>query len=191
MLLARGYPCCFFPAARSGRQLDLPSRTGPPWRGVPSGYSARALCAGAGSGLGTFSRALCLDLALAARHGPSGCARYSWKLTIAELCLHGFQKIPFTCSYLPGKSNFHITFWLCLLGILNLTYRAAKFEQSTLEHPGRPYAAMVMILAAAAACARWRTAARAKGTDATLLFEESPRAAISALELHRDGVLPV
>ena len=29
-------------------------------------------------------------------------------LTLAELCLHNFDKIPFTCSYLPGKSQIHM-----------------------------------------------------------------------------------
>jgi hypothetical protein len=29
---------------------------------------------------------------------------------VAELCLQGDQKIPFTCSWLPGKSKFHIAF---------------------------------------------------------------------------------
>jgi hypothetical protein len=34
-------------------------------------------------------------------------------VAVAELCLHGTQKLPFTCSYLPGKSNFNISFLLC------------------------------------------------------------------------------
>ena len=30
--------------------------------------------------------------------------------TLAELCLYNFHKIPFTCSYLPGKSYAHMVF---------------------------------------------------------------------------------
>jgi hypothetical protein len=31
-------------------------------------------------------------------------------LTLAEIAMLGFQKIPFTCSYLPGKSKVHMAF---------------------------------------------------------------------------------
>ena len=30
---------------------------------------------------------------------------------LADLSLRGFRKIPFTCSYLPGKSKVHMLFW--------------------------------------------------------------------------------
>src|ERR1019366_4255474 len=33
-------------------------------------------------------------------------------IILAEFSFDGVQKIPFTCSYLPGKSNLHLTFWL-------------------------------------------------------------------------------
>jgi hypothetical protein len=31
-------------------------------------------------------------------------------MLLADLCLCGFRKIPFTCSYLPGKSQVHMVF---------------------------------------------------------------------------------
>ncbi len=39
---------------------------------------------------------------------------------LAELCLHGTPKLPFTCSYLPGKSNFNISFLLCSILIFTV-----------------------------------------------------------------------
>src|SRR5262249_7529233 len=47
-------------------------------------------------------------------------------LALTELCLLGAQKIPFTCSYLPGKSNFHLTFWLCIGLLMELVGRGAE-----------------------------------------------------------------
>jgi hypothetical protein len=36
-------------------------------------------------------------------------ALIGWIFT--ELSLIDFYKVPFTCSYLPGKSNFQFVFW--------------------------------------------------------------------------------
>ena len=38
-------------------------------------------------------------------------------MILADICLLGFRKIPFTCSYLPGKSRVHMVF-LGALGVL-------------------------------------------------------------------------
>ena len=47
---------------------------------------------------------------------------------VAEVCLYGAQKIPFTCSYLPGKSNLHITFWLSIGYVTAVITKAADFS---------------------------------------------------------------
>jgi len=46
-------------------------------------------------------------------------------MIMGEFCLQGMQKIPFTCSYLPGKSNFHVTFWMCIGYIFALVAKGA------------------------------------------------------------------
>jgi len=49
-------------------------------------------------------------------------------MILAHLCPHGFQKIPFACSYLPGKANVHVTsagYVMILLG-LTAALRTAK-----------------------------------------------------------------
>ncbi len=111
-------------------------------------------------------------------------------MTIAELCLHGFRKIPFTCSYLPGTSNLHVTLLLCLMLGLNVTYWGADFERRALSDPAQ-YAWMFAILTAAAVFAWRRTEGQADSGENTLRFEEEAAPAIVGLGLHRDGVLPI
>jgi hypothetical protein len=101
-------------------------------------------------------------------------------ITVTELCLQGTQKIPFTCSYLPGKSNFHLIFWVCLALLLLLIYEAADWERSALGNPAG-YAAMVALLAIAAVLAHWRTAALANSDEGDLQFEEVPEPVIFTL----------
>jgi CubicO group peptidase (beta-lactamase class C family) len=107
--------------------------------------------------------------------------------SIAEICLHGTQKLPFTCSYLPGKSNFNITFLLAstlgLLGIVN----AATLERDAFDDPAG-YAALVALLAALAISARWSANRMANSPEGELQFEESAEPEVFALDLHRDGV---
>jgi hypothetical protein len=54
---------------------------------------------------------------------------------LADICLFGFRKIPFTCSYLPGKSRVHLTFWFCSLMILSLIQLAINWEIRALKTP--------------------------------------------------------
>lgn len=106
-------------------------------------------------------------------------------MILAEICLYGTQKIPFACSYLPGKSHFHITFLLCILMIPLLVDSGAEFERHALEHPASSVA-MLVVLVIAAVCATWRTAKLAKSSDVELQFEEEPRPAVLVLGLYRD-----
>lgn len=108
---------------------------------------------------------------------------------LAELCLHGFQKIPFTCSYLPGKSYVHMAVW-AFVGLSFLINEGAAFERRALSDL-TSYAWMLAILCITAVCARWRTAALAKSEELVLQFEEEPPPAVQVLGLHRDGVLPI
>jgi hypothetical protein len=109
-------------------------------------------------------------------------------IALAYLCLHGFQKIPFTCSYLPGKSYLHMAF-LTAMGLTLLVGRGAELEMYVLRHDGS-LAKLLIVLGIAAFVARWRTVARAKEEDAVVQFEEVPTPAIQVLGLNRDGVVP-
>jgi len=108
---------------------------------------------------------------------------------LGDLCLRGFRKIPFTCSYLPGKSQVHMVFlgasllmWVVLLSV--------KVELQALQEP-RTMAAMLLLFGVAAAGVRWGTAALARSEEDELQFEEAPAPTVLELGLHRDGVMPI
>ena len=107
----------------------------------------------------------------------------------AELMLYGFQKIPFTCSYLPGKSYFHMAV-IAFLGLVFLIVKGYPVERSALED-GRRYMTLIAFLSIAAGAARWRTAARARSEEAGLRFEEEADPVIHELGLYRDGALMI
>ena len=106
---------------------------------------------------------------------------------MAELCLHGRQKLPFTCSYLPGKSNFNISFLLCSMLIFTVIVKASPWERDSFDDAAA-YAVVVGVLLALAACARWSAWRLAKSPEGELKFEEAAEPAVFVLDLHRDGV---
>jgi len=107
--------------------------------------------------------------------------------TVAELCLRGTQKLPFTCSYLPGKSNFNVTFVVSGMLILPWLAKAAQLERDSFDHASS-YAVGIGLLAAAAIGARWSAARLARSFEGELRFEETAEQEVFALDLHRDGV---
>jgi CubicO group peptidase (beta-lactamase class C family) len=101
-------------------------------------------------------------------------------LILSEFCLAGARKIPFTCSWLPGKSNFHITFWMCVALIVQIIGRAAEYERRALGNR-TAFLTLLAVLAVLAVCARLRT----KSEDTALAFEEIPSWKLVTLELPR------
>jgi len=109
-------------------------------------------------------------------------------IALTEFCLAGVRNIPFTCSYLPGKSGKNTAvaaFFVCMSGMV----AGAEKERQALGDFGA-FVAMIALLSAVAAAAWWRTSRLARSPDSTLLFEETPEPAIFALDLHRDGTPP-
>lgn len=107
---------------------------------------------------------------------------------VVELCLRGFRKIPFTCSYLPGKSNLHITACLCLMLGVKMLYMASEWERQALWD-NRKFAVTILVLAVAVATASWRTQ-QSGGEAVSLIFEEEQPPEVASLGLFRDGFLP-
>ena len=105
-------------------------------------------------------------------------------LAITELCLQGKQKIPFTCSWLPGKSNIHIAFWICIMLILEIVLQLAEIERQALGKP-RWCIAITLALAGCAGLLAWRTSHRADANMETLQFEEAPSWQLTTLDLRR------
>jgi hypothetical protein len=95
---------------------------------------------------------------------------------LAEAALTGPVKIPFTCSYLPGKSNVHVTFWMCVLLVLTIVAKAAELEMRAV---GRPlwFGGIVAALAALLMILQ-----RSK-EPMELRFEEEPADAVVQLRL--------
>jgi CubicO group peptidase (beta-lactamase class C family) len=108
-------------------------------------------------------------------------------IVMVDLCQLGTQKLPFTCSYLPGKSNFHISFLLCCWFAIALAMKAARIELLALEDPAS-YLSAIGVLSATALAARWWSLTVGKAAGDQVKFEESENPAVLALDLHRDGV---
>jgi hypothetical protein len=100
-----------------------------------------------------------------------------------ELSLLRFHKIPFTCSFLPGKANVQFAFWAYLLVLIPFTEKSARFEQSALEDPLKYVLALSFVGIVALALWVWNTL---QAKSAILNFEELPPAEILGLGLGRD-----
>ena len=109
-------------------------------------------------------------------------------LILAEICLMGFRKIPFSCSYLPGKSRFHMVlfgasglFLGCIKGVL--------WERKLLLSP-RTTAGMVTVLASVWIAIRLIAVFLAKGEEQELRFEEEEAPAVQGLGLDGAWAVP-
>jgi len=98
----------------------------------------------------------------------------------AEISLVGFYKVPFTCSYLPGKSNVQFAFWGFVVVLLVLALWFGPFEMQALSIPLR-YASLIGVVIVAA-CGLW-TFNRHAAESAVLYFEELPDPVITTLGL--------
>jgi hypothetical protein len=103
---------------------------------------------------------------------------------LVEICLYNFHKIPFTCSYLPGKSNIYYLFFAYAMLSVYLLDRAAMLERNALQSPSH-YAILLAVLIAIATMVRWRTSSLARTEGAELRFEELEAPAVLELGLHR------
>jgi hypothetical protein len=91
---------------------------------------------------------------------------------LADFSLKGFRKIPFTCSYLPGRSKVHMVFWFGIIPLVVAIHKAAELEQRAMANP-LSYWAMAVTLGAAAFAARRFTNRSANRSGPEIQFEES------------------
>lgn len=103
-------------------------------------------------------------------------------LLLVELCLFAFPKIPFTCSYLPGKANLHFVFWACLMIFLALIHKTAVFEAS-MFHQLRESLLILLGVALTVAALRSLIWLRTKNRE-ELRFEEADEVEIVSLKLN-------
>jgi hypothetical protein len=102
---------------------------------------------------------------------------------LAELNLIGFYKVPFTCSYLPGKSNFQFIFWGFLVVVITIAIPLMLQEWKALQNPFQ-FAWMICILAGVA-LGLWAFN-RYRAKSAVIYFEELPDVTIQTLGLQHD-----
>jgi CubicO group peptidase (beta-lactamase class C family) len=108
---------------------------------------------------------------------------------VADLCLMGFRKIPFTCSYLPGKSRVHM---VLLVGLILLATGpdTALLERHALRGTGGTLLVLTLLVVAWVAIRRIAMML-ARSQEQELRFEEEMPPVVMELGLHRDGVMPV
>jgi predicted permease len=104
-------------------------------------------------------------------------------LLMVQLALSRFRKIPFACSYLPGKANIHVKLGLFAIGFLFVTSLAIELEFRALSS----IATYLILLAVLAGWTVWAHRRNANTPDAEILFDEVPPADIEALNLTDRG----
>jgi hypothetical protein len=102
---------------------------------------------------------------------------------LAELCLRGFQRIPCTCSYLPGKTNIHVTFIFGTLVILQLLEYCAVLERQALDRP-MMFVGLVGVMAGLLVFLRWRAKLDLATDDAGIQFVDEGTPAVQSLGLN-------
>ncbi len=103
---------------------------------------------------------------------------------LVEFSLSGFLKIPFTCSYLPGRAAAHIRFWVAVLLLIPLANLAAQLEFHMLSHAASA-TFLIVILGVVLMSARWHTKTKAISA-LELKFEDNPAPEVFALNLDRN-----
>ena len=101
---------------------------------------------------------------------------------LAEFSVGGAQKIPFTCSYLPGRSHIHVTFLLWIYVVGSGIVGCALGELHALESPAAT-ATVLTGMGIAALFAVVRNNWLARPSQAELRFEEIPPDQLLSLEL--------
>ena len=99
---------------------------------------------------------------------------------LVEMCLWGTPRIPFTCSYLPGRSNTHVTLPLAIVMLMVPSLVGADMERRAFDDPAS-YATLAGLLAVTWIGCRWWTAhSQAQAVPA---FEDEPADALVAVQL--------
>ena len=102
-------------------------------------------------------------------------------LLVVELALTNFAKVPFTCSYLPGRANLKIMFGV-YWGLLNMVSELVTgIEGAALRDPWSYARLMAVTGLVWLAAAYWARGVRAR--IPALSFEEQPEPAVAGLGL--------
>jgi hypothetical protein len=100
-------------------------------------------------------------------------------LFLIECLIFRLNKIPFTCSYLPGKANLKLLWWVYLFLFTTYAYAMAEVEQWLLERPAR----LVFFYAAAFTVIGWMIRRRNRSTASHFIYDETPGPLVRPLDL--------
>lgn len=99
---------------------------------------------------------------------------------LVEISLYKFDKVPFTCSFLPGKTNVQVIFWGFGFIVSIFSIWSAMYDQSGL-HDISKYLNMAGVLLGGTIALGILNRVRAR--NAVLYFEEKPEEVIARLGL--------
>jgi hypothetical protein len=102
-------------------------------------------------------------------------------LVLLNLLLVWFRKIPFTCSYFPGKTSMAVMFFIYLAGFSMYAWTMADLEERLIRNPlqlGLFYAIGGLVLYGLA-----RLRKRESVVDDSLIYEDEPEPVVRSLEL--------
>jgi hypothetical protein len=105
---------------------------------------------------------------------------------LVERALHRFRKIPFACSYLPGRANLHVKVYAFGALFLFLADSGSRLEFWAMERSVR-FAILLGAILVLAIWTRRRTAEFANAPGNRIQFEDLPQSDIFALDLRPDG----
>ena len=102
-------------------------------------------------------------------------------LVLLNLLLVWFRKIPFTCSYFPGKTSMAAMALIYLAGFTTYSWTMADLEASLIVQPGQLILFYVVVVAVLRGLS-W-LAKRELGVDDALIYEDEPDPIVRSLEL--------
>lgn len=110
------------------------------------------------------SLALSLPLELALFHWPLVAEHVAFQVTAAALLAEAlfwmFDKVPFTCSYYPGRKSLALLIVLYVYGITEYSFNMADLENALAK--GSALALLVLLAGCAALILAWRHRQRAE-----------------------------
>ena len=106
-------------------------------------------------------------------------------LLLIELLLLNFRKIPFTCSYLPGRANLTALWFFYWLAFTTYAYSSASLEAWILARPARMACFYLIGCAAVTAAIVYRNRLLDEGFS--LVFEDEPDPVVRTLNLSTPG----
>jgi len=102
-------------------------------------------------------------------------------MVLLNLLLVWFRKIPFTCSYFPGKTSMAVMFFVYLAGFATYSWSMADIESRLIRAPIN--LALFYLIAAATIYGLTLLEQRELLIDDVLIFEDEPDPVVRSLEL--------